>query len=138
MVNLRQSIVQFLKWTWVAPWSFVGLMIGLISCMSGGGGRRVEHTLEFHGGLAKWLLERTPVRAIAITVGHVILARDVRSLEVTRVHERVHVRQYEVWGPLFVPVYFLMSFLVVCRGGNAYLDNPFEVEAFAISDPLAE
>lgn len=95
----------------------------------------MDHTLEFHGGLACWLLKRTPVGAIAITVGHVILARDQYSLDFTRDHERVHVRQYERWGPLFVPLYFLLSGIILLRGGNAYLDNPFEAEAFALSDP---
>ncbi|TWT61899.1 hypothetical protein [Rubinisphaera italica] len=128
-------IIQILKWIWVSPWSLVGLVIGLISCSTGGSGRRVDHTLEFQGGLACWLLERTPIGAIAITVGHVILARNQAALDFTRNHERVHVKQYEKWGPLFVPAYFLLSGIVWMRGGKAYRDNPFEVEAFAIDDP---
>jgi hypothetical protein len=38
-----------------------------------------------------------------MTLDHVVIARDRYSLESTRDHERVHVRQCEVWGPLFVP-----------------------------------
>jgi hypothetical protein len=47
----------------------------------------------------------------------------------------VHVRQYERWGPFFIPAYLLCSVWLMLRGYNAYLDNPFEVEAYAIDDP---
>jgi hypothetical protein len=46
----------------------------------------------------------------------------------------VHVRQYERWGPLFIPAYFAASGWAWWKGGHAYLDNPFEVEAYRISD----
>jgi hypothetical protein len=42
----------------------------------------------------------------------------------------VHVRQYERWGPLFVPAYVLCSAVIWSRGGDAYRDNPFEREAY--------
>jgi len=127
-------ILQILKWLWVSPWSFVGAVIGLISCVTGGGGCRKGCTWEFHGGLAKWLLERTPIGAIAMTVGHVILGRTQAALDLAREHELVHVRQYEAWGPLFVPVYFLRSGIVWWQGGDVYRDNPFEREAFECSE----
>ncbi|HMO84113.1 MAG TPA: hypothetical protein PKC18_04240 [Lacipirellulaceae bacterium] len=53
------------------------------------------------------------------------------ALEACRAHELVHVRQYERWGPLFVPAYLACSAVIWLRGGDAYLDNPFEREAFA-------
>ena len=130
-----QEMQRIFLLLWVAPWSLVGLTIGLLSCLTGGSGRRVDHTLEFHGGLAKWLLQLTPIGAIAITVGHVILARNQAALDETRNHERVHVGQYERWGPLFVPAYFLSSLIVWMQGKRAYRDNLFEAEAFAIDDP---
>ena len=46
-------------------------------------------------------------------------------------HERIHVRQCERWGPLFLPAYLLASAFIALRGGNPYLDNPFEREAYA-------
>ena len=49
----------------------------------------------------------------------------------TRAHERVHVRQCERWGPLFVPAYLGVSLWLMARGRDAYRDNPFEVEAYA-------
>ncbi len=50
--------------------------------------------------------------------------RDVLS------HERIHVRQVERWGPLFLPAYVLASVVAQARGLDAYRDNPFEREAF--------
>ena len=45
-------------------------------------------------------------------------------------HERVHVLQYERWGPLFIPLYLPMSLLMYAKGLDPYLDNCFEREAF--------
>ena len=64
-----------------------------------------------------------------MTLGHVVIARDARALELTRAHERVHVRQYESWGPLFVPAYLLAGVFAVLGGGHRYFDNLFEREA---------
>ena len=66
----------------------------------------------------------------AITFGHVVLAVDELDPS-TLEHELVHVRQYEAWGPLFIPVYGLASLGARIRGRDAYRDNPFEVAARA-------
>jgi len=68
----------------------------------------------------------------AITLGHVVLAQDQATLERSRIHERVHVRQYERWGLLFPLLYLGSSAGALLRGGNAYEDNHFEREAFAV------
>jgi hypothetical protein len=64
----------------------------------------------------------------AITFGHVILCVD-RIDDLTLEHELVHVRQYELWGPLFVPAYLIASLWAGMRGGSAYRDNTFEIAA---------
>jgi hypothetical protein len=46
-----------------------------------------------------------------------------------RRHERVHVRQYERWGPLFIPLYLGASAWALVNGRDPYCDNPFEREA---------
>ena len=51
------------------------------------------------------------------------------SAMITRAHERVHVRQYEWWGPLFVPAYLLAGLWALIHGGHPYFDNRFEREA---------
>ena len=64
-----------------------------------------------------------------MTLGHVVLGRNARALEVTRAHERVHVRQYESWGPFFLPAYFLAGACALVMGRHPYFDNRFELEA---------
>jgi hypothetical protein len=95
--------------------------------------RVVDGVLEAHGPTLAWLLSHLRLMhggAAALTLGHVVIARDDWSLEATRDHERVHVRQCEVWGPFFVPAYVAASLSAFLRGRNVYVDNPFEVEAF--------
>ncbi len=70
-----------------------------------------------------------------MTLGHVILGLDPRVLDLVREHEHAHVRQYERWGIVFVPAYLGCSLWLWIRHRNPYLDNPFEVEAYTISDP---
>jgi hypothetical protein len=94
--------------------------------------------VEAYGPRLQWALAHlVPLAggAAALTLGHVVIGRDAAALDDTRAHERVHVRQYERWGPLFVPVYFVASGWVAWRGGHPYLDNPFEREAWAKQRP---
>ena len=66
---------------------------------------------------------------VAITFGHVIVGTHAWELERLRVHERVHVAQFEKWGPLFLPVYLLAGASQWAHGRRAYWDNPSEEEA---------
>jgi hypothetical protein len=66
-----------------------------------------------------------------MTLGHVVLGRDLEALEVTREHERVHVRQFERWGPFMGVAYVACSAVLWCQGRDFYRDNPFEREAYA-------
>ena len=67
---------------------------------------------------------------MAMTLGHCILGQSQAALEITRRHEHIHVRQYERWGPLFIPAYFVASLSALLKGKDAYRDNVFEVEAY--------
>jgi hypothetical protein len=78
----------------------------------------------------KWLLKKTPVEAMAMTLGHVIIGQTAAGLDITREHEWVHVRQYERWGPLFIPAYLGCSLVLWVRRREAYLANPFERQAY--------
>ena len=86
--------------------------------------------VEVQGGIVAWLLHRRIVSAAAMTFGHVILGRDQQCLDRSRSHEHVHVRQYERWGVLMLPIYLTASLILFLRGLDPYLDNPFEREAF--------
>jgi len=130
MMSPRPAVVQLLLHLWAAPGTLIGLSVGLLGLCSGGGARRVRHTLEFHGGFVKWLLQRTPFQAMAMTLGHVVIGQTPAALDVTREHEWVHIRQYERWGPLFIPAYLGCSLGLWLARRNAYYENPFAREAF--------
>lgn len=63
-----------------------------------------------------------------MTLGHLVLVTKEAPPEVI-VHEMVHVRQTERWGPLFIPAYLVTMLAMRLRGKHPYWDNPFEVEA---------
>ena len=122
-----------LRYAWAAPNTLLGLVFGaLILCGRGARVRVVGGVLEFGGGALAWLARRWPraVRFDAITFGHVVLGVNAFALARTRAHERVHVRQYERWGALFLPAYLGASAWLWLRGRDAYRDNPFEREAY--------
>ena len=130
-------LLRPLLYLWALPGSAVGLFLIPFALVSGGGVQLVDGVIEGYGGWVTSLMQRPfwisgPISAI--TFGHVVLGCDPATLRRTRRHERVHVRQYERWGPFFIPAYVLASAWIRFRGGNAYMDNPFEVEAYAIDD----
>lgn len=119
---------------WCAPNDVLGLALAGLAVLLGGRGRRVEGVLEVHGRGVAAVLRRLPFvpgGAAALTIGSVVLARDLATLERTRVHERVHVEQYARWGPLFVPAYLALGVRAWMRGEQPWRDHPFEREAFA-------
>jgi hypothetical protein len=117
-------------------WAFPATLLGLPFvpwALLRGRAHVVDGVLEIHGPEIAFTLTRfTPLKggASAITLGHIVLGRDLQLLELTRSHERIHVRQAERWGPLFIPAYLLCSLWIYLAGRNPYLDNPFEREAF--------
>jgi hypothetical protein len=114
--------MTLLRYLWAGPWSLIGLVL---SCFfdrtSSRGGVLV-------GEGARWP-RRLGWRYRAITFGHVVLSVDPLDEDTFR-HELVHVRQYERWGPLFVPAYLAASLVAVARGGHHYRDNAFELAAY--------
>jgi hypothetical protein len=106
---------------WSAPGTIVGLVLapffhrrsfrrGVLLCEGAGWPRRLG-----------W-------RYRAITFGHVILCIDELD-DRTFEHELMHVRQYERWGPLFIPAYLAAAVVARARGGHPYRDNRFEIAA---------
>jgi hypothetical protein len=118
---------------WAAPASLIGLLPLPLLLVQGGNIKFVDGVVEAHGGIVTRLLRRGLPwvgPGAAITFGHVVWGCDQTSLEWSRDHERVHVHQYERWGPLFIPLYLLASANAAWRGLDPYRDNPFEREAF--------
>ncbi|MGC3970167.1 MAG: hypothetical protein QM775_23415 [Pirellulales bacterium] len=67
----------------------------------------------------------------AMTLGHVLLGDDEATLDQWRTHELVHVRQFETWGPLMLPVMLFAGLYLSAHGRDPYYDNLFEREAYA-------
>ncbi len=118
---------------WAGPGTLLGLALLLLARARGGVVQRHAGTLEGHGGALAGLMRALGRRAWvveAFTLGHVILARDAARLAEHRDHERTHVRQWERWGPLFLPAYLALGLWAWLRGRDAYLANRFEREAW--------
>lgn len=95
-----------LGFVWTLPNTTLGLLLGLLTFQ----------VPRLHGGALcfdrrgprglTWLLAR--MRRTAMTLGFVIVSSvpvEGRLLA----HERHHIRQSMVWGPLFVPVYLALA-----------------------------
>jgi hypothetical protein len=123
---------RVLKMLWAAPWSLLGLLIGLLGLLSGGHVQRKGRILEFWGGCVQAILRVFPFYSGSpvATFGHIVLGRSDRYLNACRKHQLVHVRQYEQWGLLFVPAYLTCSVAIWFSGKRPYYDNPFERSAF--------
>ena len=119
------------SYIWVAPASFVGLLAAGVAWVLGARATVVDGVLEVTGGRLADCLRRLPPRLqfSAITLGHVILGLSPDLLALVRVHEHVHVRQYERWGLLFFPLYAGASVFAWLAGGSAYWHNHFERQA---------
>lgn len=117
---------------WAGTSSLLGLIFVPLALISGGNVRIVTGVLEVSGGLVgRFLKSRLFMLggAGAMTLGHVVLGQDEAWLASSRNHERVHVRQYERWGMLMIPLYLWSSYAAWLRGGHHYWDNRFEQEA---------
>lgn len=129
--KLASFLIGRLAGVWAFPYTFLGLLVGLLNAIAGGQARRVTGVWEFHGPLIARLLDLLPLSSVmALTLGRTVLARNQLALDLTRDHERVHVRQFERWGPLMGPAYLGCSFLLWIRGRDWYRENPFEKQAF--------
>jgi len=120
------------RYIWTSPNSLIGLLFLPSVFFTDGGFQIVDGVLELHGSFIAWALRHCvplPSGASAITFGHVVLGRDAEALSVTRVHERVHVRQYELWGPAFIPAYLMAAMWGFVTRRGAYYGNFFEREA---------
>ena len=120
---------------WASPCSAVGVVLAGICLLAGGQARwssgalevTYRETEESCGRLARML----PFRGIVF--GHVILAVTRSELLSIGPHERIHVQQYERWGPLFFFAYGASSVWQFLQGRSVYRDNYFEIQARELS-----
>jgi hypothetical protein len=117
---------------WASPYSLLGLCIGGWGLLWGGQWKFRAGAIEFYAGTTAAFVRRLPPgpTTAGFTLGHVILGQTAEGLERVGQHERVHVRQFERWGPLMGPAYLGASAWLWLCGKDAYRDNPFEIEAY--------
>src|SRR4030095_7599198 len=96
-ITLR--ILSVARYAWALPATLVGLLLSLVAFGVGAKGRMVEGAIEIAGGRIARCLLMLPhcCRFGAITFGHVIIGIDHATLARCRLHEHVHVHQYERW-----------------------------------------
>lgn len=124
--------LRCVRYLWASPNTLAAVAAGLLL---GGRFTLVDGVVEIDSkGVAK-ALNAMPMPAQAMTVGHVVFGQDKFALRVTRKHERVHVSQYERWGPFFIPAYLSVSMWLFAKRRDGYRENPFEVEAYAVDTP---
>lgn len=128
-----RRIALLLRMLWALPCSMVGALLGMAIVALGGSARRVDHTIEVALAVEQ---PHTPawarqLRFSAITLGHVIVGQSHEALAALRAHERVHVQQYELFGPLFFVAYPGASVWALIQGQCHYRGNHFEMQAFA-------
>lgn len=131
--KLVRDFYTLAVYLWAAPISLLGLALGILSLPGGCTLRVKEGVLECAGGRILSALLSALGRNMqiqAITLGHVVLARNNETMQALRFHERIHVKQYERWGLLFLPLYFGSSLLALIVGKDPYFDNHFEKAAF--------
>jgi hypothetical protein len=112
--------------TWLrALWSLPDTLLGLGFAVASGALPRPRQGLlvaPAARGLAAWFLTRRGFGAI--TFGRVVVSTAPITPRLL-MHESHHVRQYEVLGPFFIPLY------VWLQASGGYARNPLEHEAEA-------
>jgi len=125
--NRRSFGLTTAAYLWAGPNTALGVVLGWML----GGSFCIEcGVIQIHGPRVADALNRLWLPAMAITLGHCVLGQTEAALTITRIHERVHVRQYERWGPFFIPAYLIAWAVLGCLGRDGYRENPFEVEAY--------
>ena len=130
-LTMRGTVL--VKYIWVLPASAIGMCAAGIACVIGAQIRSVSGVLEVSLAPRNTVLYKavTCLAFEAITLGHVVIACSAQAQAAHREHERVHVAQYELWGPFFLVAYPLESLFQLLQGRQAYLDNRFEMAARA-------
>jgi hypothetical protein len=112
-------VPTWLGFIWTSPNTLLGLVAGLLTFQR----PRLAHGLLLFDrrprGLSRLMLR---ANRTAMTIGFVVISS--RSVEgALLAHERQHVKQFSVWGPLMIPVYLLLAV------GFGYHRHPMEVRA---------
>lgn len=117
----------WLGFVWTLPNTLIGLVAGLLTFQRP---RVADGILVFDRRLRGLTLLMLSLNRSAMTVGFVVVSAE-RVEGTLLAHERHHVRQYCVWGPLFIPVYLLLAI------GYGYRRHPMELAAQRAAGEIA-
>ena len=124
----RGSVAEMpisLGFVWTLPNTLLGLVVGLFTFQA----PRIDGAFIFDKaprGITALMLR---LHRTAMTIGFVIVS--AAPLEGTlSVHERHHIKQYSAWGPLFIPVYLLLTI------PYGYRRHPMELRARRVAGEL--
>jgi hypothetical protein len=98
-------VLTVLGFVWTLPNTVLGLVLGLLTFQTP---RLCGGALVFDRAPRGLTRAMRAANRAAMTVGFVIVS-GVRVEGRLLDHERHHIRQYMVWGPLFIPVYLLLA-----------------------------
>jgi len=123
------TTIRLARYVWAfIPNTLIGLIVAFAGLFTRSRYALRDGVLEVHDGAANWFLKMGipglgPMPAM--TLGHVVIAVDQATLDRWRVHERVHVRQFENWGPLMLPAMLVSALNQSLQGRDPYYDNLF-------------
>ncbi len=127
--DFKLFTMRFIRYFWAFPLTFFGVLPAFLVWAFRGRICLHSGAIEVFGPFADYVLQRKPFNFAAVTIGHIIIARDADCCARTRTHEREHVRQGERWGVLFPFAYCGAGFWQTLLGRRFYWDNPFEIAA---------
>jgi hypothetical protein len=116
-----------LRFVWTLPNTLLGLLAGALTFQRP---RIVEGALVFDRGPRGLTAVMRAFDRAAMTVGYVIVSSEPVEGTLLR-HEVEHIRQYERWGPFFIPVYLLLAI------PYGYRRHPMELAAMRASGEIA-
>ena len=132
------TVLTASKLLWAMPCSAIGLGLAAFALVAGGKAKwsagALEVTYRDSRASCGKLAQTLPFRGIVF--GHVILAVTQEELATIGAHERVHVEQYERWGPFFLIAYVASSLWQLLRRRSPYWHNYFEIQARERSRPI--
>ncbi len=116
-----------LGFVWTLPNTLLGLLAGALTFQRP---RVVEGALVFDRGPRGLTAMMRAFDRAAMTVGYVIVSSEPVEGTLLR-HEEEHIRQYDRWGPFFIPVYLLLAI------PYGYRRHPMELAARRASGEIA-
>ncbi len=129
------SVARVAVLVWSLPVGVVGVVGAFLFALLGWGSLQVtQGTLHVigRGPLARWLHGHGWA---AFTLGWTIWFWGEENADNQSIveHERAHVRQYLLLGPVMLMAYPLAGLWALLRGGHFYRDNAFERSARKVS-----